>query len=687
MANLINGLGGTTGFGETMLDLTEDGSFGVDLSAAFPHGLSLFGKVYSGLYINANGTLTFDLLQDAHFDGTVLEHWSNKPVISAFLADLDPTVSPPSMTPGGTSTGTGRVYLDLDTTAHVLTVTWDDVAEFKGVTDQRNAFQIRLIDRSAKTGHAGDFDIEFRYEAVNWAGIAWSDGTTGVARAGVNGGDGKHFFELPQSGVLGQMLALPTASNVGDPGVFVVPVHSADAIDLKVSCDVTSIQEGDSGQTPVTFTVTRTGDLSKALDVTYTLIDSRPAYLSAAMKAQDIAGGALSGTVHFDANASTAKVVVGVLGNTQFDQGKLLAFQLTNTPLSATVPTAPYHVTVLNDDAANLVGTNGDDALYGGVKDDILNGGAGNDYIVGGAGNDLLIGGSGNDALRGDDGIDTASYAEAASGVRAKLFTEHFQDTLGAGIDQLDHVENLIGSAFNDRLYGSDLANDFVGGDGNDYLDGRGGADHIAGGAGDDLYFVDNAGDTLVEDANAGADTVMATIDWTLGANFEHLTLKGIAAIAGTGNAVDNHLIGNAADNVLSGLGGADRLYGNAGADQLSGGAGRDVLIGGDGADTFVFDTPVSSAARDIVVDFVHGTDHIALSASVFTALSGSGGALDPALFVTGVRAATADQHLIYNADKGYLYYDADGRGGDPQGLIAILSGKPALAAGDVILV
>ncbi|MCW1248513.1 Ig family protein, partial [Pseudomonas sp. SAICEU22] len=62
-------------------------------------------------------------------------------------------------------------------------------------------------------------------------------------------------------------------------------------------------------------------------------------------------------------------------------------------------------------------------------------------------------------------------------------------------------------------------------------------------------------------------DSVRSSVSWTLGTNLENLTLTGVAAINGSGNALDNVLIGNAAANVLNGLGGADTLDGGAGND------------------------------------------------------------------------------------------------------------------------
>jgi Ca2+-binding RTX toxin-like protein len=42
----------------------------------------------------------------------------------------------------------------------------------------------------------------------------------------------------------------------------------------------------------------------------------------------------------------------------------------------------------------------------------------------------------------------------------------------------------------------------------------------------------------------------------------------------------------------------------------------------------------------------------------------------------------TSEQHIIYNAGTGALYYDQDGAGGAAQVQIAFLSTKPTLSAG-----
>ncbi|MCE3290653.1 MAG: Hemolysin-type calcium-binding region, partial [Caulobacter sp.] len=98
-----------------------------------------------------------------------------------------------------------------------------------------------------------------------------------------------------------------------------------------------------------------------------------------------------------------------------------------------------------------------------------------------------------------------------------------------------------------------------------------------------DIYFVDDAGDTITD--SSGIDTVKSTLTHTLGADFEHLTLLGSGDINGTGNASNNTITGNDGVNILLGMDGADKLYGMGGKDNIDGGTGADVIDGGDAND------------------------------------------------------------------------------------------------------
>src|SRR5262245_14470564 len=163
-----------------------------------------------------------------------------------------------------------------------------------------------------------------------------------------------------------------------------------------------------------------------------------------------------------------------------------------------------------------LTGNDGANVLIGLEDDDILKGGGGADTLFGDSGNDTLKGGGGADILNGGSGIDTADYFDSSAGVVVSLIT----DTAGNGDaegDELNSIENLRGSAFDDHLYGHDGVNVMVGRDGDDvlkgfgandtlrgedgddYMDGGSGADTMVGGIGNDIYIVDNAGDAVTE--------------------------------------------------------------------------------------------------------------------------------------------------------------------------------------------
>ena len=93
----------------------------------------------------------------------------------------------------------------------------------------------------------------------------------------------------------------------------------------------------------------------------------------------------------------------------------------------------------------------------------------------------------------------------------------------------------------------------------------------MAGNLGNDVYYVDNSGDSVTENAGAGTDRVVSSVSYTLAdEDVEYLTLSGAAAINGAGNASANAILGNGAANVLSGLGGNDAINGNGGNDTIA---------------------------------------------------------------------------------------------------------------------
>ena len=129
-----------------------------------------------------------------------------------------------------------------------------------------------------------------------------------------------------------------------------------------------------------------------------------------------------------------------------------------------------------------------------------------------------------------------------------------------------------------------------IGGGDDDRIDGGTGIDRLEGKGGNDLYFVDNAQDTVIEKANDGFDTVKASVSYSLSENIESLHLTGNNHINGYGNSTANLMHGNNKDNAMYGYQGNDTMAGYDGHDRLDGGVGADTMIGGKNNDIYVVD-------------------------------------------------------------------------------------------------
>ena len=249
--------------------------------------------------------------------------------------------------------------------------------------------------------------------------------------------------------------------------------------------------------------------------------------------------------------------------------------EVTNSSSPYTVAANVIMGTPYPDD---LTGLNGDDIIYALASNDTLTGGNGDDLLDGGPGADVMSGGKGDDFYVVDDEGDEVIEA-VNSGNDTVLSSITYE--LPANVENLilTGTDNINGT-------GNELDNVITGNGGNNILDGGLGADTMSGGAGNDTYVVDNVGDVVSEDANAGIDTVQSSITYTLTPNVENLTLMvGAGAINGTGNELDNVIIGNNANNTLYGLAGNDTMNGGGGSDTVYGGAGNDILKGGTGND------------------------------------------------------------------------------------------------------
>ncbi len=150
--------------------------------------------------------------------------------------------------------------------------------------------------------------------------------------------------------------------------------------------------------------------------------------------------------------------------------------------------------------------------------------------------------------------------------------------------------DEYYGTAFNDSLNGAAGNDKLVGEAGDDILNGGTGIDTMIGGLGNDTYHVDHADDQVVEMVGGGVDTVVSSVNYTLGIEVENLAGSGPAALRLTGNALANTITGGADDDTIDGAAGADTMIGGLGNDTFHvDHAGDQVTeLTGDGTDTVV---------------------------------------------------------------------------------------------------
>ncbi len=292
-----------------------------------------------------------------------------------------------------------------------------------------------------------------------------------------------------------------------------------------------------------------------------------------------------------------------------------------------------------------------------------------NDTLAGNAGNNVLTGGAGDDTLDGKLGVDTADFSTAYKNVTVNLITGV---AVGHGTDTLYSIENINGSTYGDTLIGNAGANTLNGNAGNDVLNGGAGNDVLIGGLGIDQANYNTA--SLGVTVNLGVTTAQNT----QGAGID--TLSGIENLLGSN--LNDVLTGDAFANTLNGGLGNDTLNGASGNDVLIGGAGIDTMKGGAGNDGFVFNAIGDSGLgtnKDVITDFVHGTDKINLAA------------IDANVFVDGNQAFTLISSTAAFSAAGQIKFNAGILSGDVIGdgtadFQIALTGVTTLTAIDFVL-
>ncbi|CAN5524633.1 hypothetical protein BH10PSE7_BH10PSE7_02190 [soil metagenome] len=292
-----------------------------------------------------------------------------------------------------------------------------------------------------------------------------------------------------------------------------------------------------------------------------------------------------------------------------------------------------------NDGNDSIYGLDGNDYLSGGNHNDQLKGGGGVDHLDGDAGDDVLKGGGGADSLHGGSGLDIVDYSDAGAAVTVNLVSQTASGDLATG-DELNSIEGVYGSAYNDVVTGTTGANYVSASDGDDVIYTGGGVDTIYGGDDQDWVGVNgpvglgssfNGGNGIDTIGASGSGTYIADLRNASLSSFEYIsysdpgiggfatvqinaaqlgagfsatgTVRGVSfgdvsdtfqVVLGAATSVDLSGLtflnfSSALDKVvIDGSGVADNITGSSVADYISGNGGDDVLNGLGGNDTIV---------------------------------------------------------------------------------------------------
>jgi Ca2+-binding RTX toxin-like protein len=247
-----------------------------------------------------------------------------------------------------------------------------------------------------------------------------------------------------------------------------------------------------------------------------------------------------------------------------------------------------------------LWGLKGNDKIYGDDGDDVLLGGLGSDFLVGGNGDDTFVLSAGTDTANGGLGVDYLDFYFADKGVTVDLGSgaaSFVTDGAKAQV-RFTSVEGLWGSAFADRVTGTNRDEEIFSqegddtihaGGGNDVINGYKGADTIYGDAGDDIVVMAPGKDML--HGGSGSDMLDfyyaakgVTVSLAKGSvSFQQLDGAGTSVFDSFeeiyGSEYGDKITGDKHNNYLEGQVGNDRLTGGAGSDTFG-------IFDGDGADT-----------------------------------------------------------------------------------------------------
>ena len=185
------------------LPANDDGSSAtaIALNIGGAGGVNFFGTSFTDVWVNNNGNVTFGNAL-SQYTPNGLATGVGQPIIAPYFADVDTRGLGSGLTTYGNSTYNGHAAFVVD---------WPNVGYYSGHVDKLADFQLILTDRSDV--HAGDFDVEFNYNTMQWETGDASGGNNGLGGTSAavgysNGLSGTHniYYQLAGSLVNGALI-------------------------------------------------------------------------------------------------------------------------------------------------------------------------------------------------------------------------------------------------------------------------------------------------------------------------------------------------------------------------------------------------------------------------------------------------------------------------------------------------
>src|SRR6476661_1378776 len=143
----------------------------------------------------------------------------------------------------------------------------------------------------------------------------------------------------------------------GTTNQAILTIPANDAIDYAIAAGSASIAEGNSGTTPVTFTVTRSGGIDAASSVNYAIGGTATNSSDYNNIGGTSGGNSITGTVNFAAGETSKTITLDVLGDAIIEPDETITVTMSNPVAPGPTPTitaAAATTTISNDDTAGV---------------------------------------------------------------------------------------------------------------------------------------------------------------------------------------------------------------------------------------------------------------------------------------------------------------------------------------------